>query len=90
MGFWLQKRSRHSETVWIGARDAAVVTTLQRRLGGLTKLPQAVLHNSGTMQVVKYGQEGQYTLHLDSGTAPQPRSGRSGAGKQAPVSSFVI
>ena len=56
-----------------------MVSTLQRRLSALLELPRTVLQNSGTMQIVHYDQDGQYTLHLDSGLAPQPRSGTSGA-----------
>lgn len=56
-----------------------MVSTLQRRLSSLLQLPNTVLRNSGTMQIVHYDQDGQYTLHLDSGLAPQPRSGASGA-----------
>jgi hypothetical protein len=56
-----------------------VVSTLQQRLSTLLELPSTVLQNSGTMQIVHYNQDGQYTLHLDSGLAPQPRSSASGA-----------
>ena len=73
------KRSRHSDLTWLSAEQTPTVSTLQRRLQTVTGLPRSVLSNSEVMQAVRYGEDGQYALHHDSGAASQPRSGRADA-----------
>ena len=73
------RRSRLSELAWLDASDTPVVKDLGRRMAAVLQLPGPVSSLSSKMQAVRYGPEGQYTAHLDSGVAPQPRSGKAGA-----------
>lgn len=73
------KRSRTSELTWLRLVHAPVVHTLQHRMAAVMAVPNSVVTMSQKMQVVRYGTDGQYTAHLDSGAAPQPRTGKDGA-----------
>jgi hypothetical protein len=74
-----QKRSRLSDLAWIGSKHTPLAVTLRKRLETVMALPASVAALSERMQVVRYTSGGQYTAHLDSGAAPQPRSKKVGA-----------
>ena len=74
-----QKRSRLSDLAWIGPKHTPLAATLRKRLETVMALPASVASLSDRMQVVRYTSGGQYTAHLDSGAAPQPRTKKVGA-----------
>ena len=72
------KRSRHSDQVWIYPRQMPapdpVLESLQARVAALTQLPEHVVRNSDSLQVVRYGAGGHYTTHYDSGELAPTRA----------------
>ncbi|KAJ8040105.1 Transmembrane prolyl 4-hydroxylase [Holothuria leucospilota] len=63
------KKSRMSSQTWIypDRTNDPLVESFQQRISRLTQLPDIMINSNSYFQVVRYGKEGHYNAHHDSG-----------------------